>query len=127
MAWKGIPRARQLPDSFGSQDSGRSQFEYRNLSNSGFCKKIIDLDAVALRGQYYGAPTCVLWESKGRGGIASCVQNEAAGSDYVHGLAPALSVYLFENPVNVVPHRKFRQVEARSDFLICQTLGNQRN
>jgi len=55
----------------------------------------------------------------------SCVQHKAAGANHIYGLAPALSVYLLQDSVNVVPHRKFRQIEARGDLLIRQTLGNQ--
>lgn len=54
-----------------------------------------------------------------------CVQNKTAGANHINSLASAFGVYLLENPVNVVPHRKFRKIEARGDFLVRETLGDQ--
>src|SRR6266850_5164493 len=51
-------------------------------------------------------------------GVAVC-------ANCLHGLASAPNIHLFQDSMDVIPHRKLRKVQVRSDFLICETLGHE--
>ena len=51
----------------------------------------------------------------------------AVGANCLYSLTSVNGVHLFQNSMNVISHRKLGEIEVRSDFLICETLGNESN
>jgi hypothetical protein len=44
-----------------------------------------------------------------------------------HCLTTTPSIHLFQNSMDVVSHGKLRKTQVRSDFLICETFGDETN
>jgi len=42
-----------------------------------------------------------------------------------HGRTSATNSHLFQNSMDVVSHREFREIQLSSDLFICQTFGNE--
>jgi len=51
-------------------------------------------------------------------GVAVC-------ANCLHGLASAPNIHLFQDSMDVIPHSELREIQAGSDFLICETLGDE--
>ncbi len=49
----------------------------------------------------------------------------AVSTDGFHGLASAPGVHLFQDSMDVISHRELREIQMRSDFLVCQTFGDE--
>src|SRR6266852_4445037 len=49
----------------------------------------------------------------------------AVAANGFHGLTPTRGVHLLQDSMDVVSHRKLRKIQARSDFFICQTFGDE--
>ena len=56
---------------------------------------------------------------------SSVTDRVAVGANGFHCLAPAPGVHLFQDSMDVIPHRKLRKIQVRSDFLICEPFGDE--
>src|SRR5712691_11809305 len=45
----------------------------------------------------------------------------AVGTDGFHGLASAPGIHLFQDSMDVISHCELREIQMRSDLLVCQT------
>ena len=53
-----------------------------------------------------------------------CANQEAVGTNCLHGLAPTASVHLLQDSMDVIPHGELREIQAGGDFLIRKSLGD---
>ncbi len=51
----------------------------------------------------------------------------AVSANCLYSFTSADGVHLFQNSMNMISHRKLREIEVKSDFLICETLGDESN
>jgi len=49
----------------------------------------------------------------------------AMGTNCFHGLTSAPGIQLFQNSMDVIPYGKLGKIQARGDFLICETLSDE--
>src|SRR5260370_15525917 len=61
--------------------------------------------------------------SSGKGGTRSLTHCVAVSANGLHGLTSAPGIQLFQNSMNVIPHREFREIQVGGDLFVCQTLG----
>src|SRR5260370_2122708 len=63
--------------------------------------------------------------SSGMGGSRSLTHWVAVSENGIHGLTSAPGIQLFQNSMNVIPHREFREIQVGGDLFVCQTLGDE--
>ncbi len=49
----------------------------------------------------------------------------AVGANGFDGLTSNARVHLFQDSMEVIPHRKLREIQVRSDFLVCEAFGDE--
>ena len=73
----------------------------------------------------YECEAIIQFGSTRRGRESSRTDWVAVGANRFNGFAPTPSVHLFQDSMDVIPHRKLRKIQAGSDFLICEPSGHQ--
>jgi len=67
----------------------------------------------------------IQFSSTRRGRESSRTDWVAVGANRFNGFAPAPSVHLFQDSMDVIPHRKLRKIQVGSDFLVCKSFGDE--